>query len=915
MQWLARLCTSLGRSACALTASLFLLFLSSFSSFAADSHALNVPTPPVEVEKSAKFAVLAFRPKPETIARWQPVIDYLNQAGVSRRIELVAYSYKELEVAVAAKEVDFVLTQPSHYIILTYAQGLYSPLATLVEEDAGHELSNFGGVIVSRADRQDIAGINDLRGKKLAVANMSSLGGYQMQAREMLNNGVNAIDEMQIIEHKQPQDESINLVLKGEADVAFVRTGLIEMMAREGKIDLASLKVINPLKKEGFPFALSTRLYPEWPLAAMPWTDGNLSRQVAAAILAMPHGGKVALAAKIHGFTIPGDYRPVDQLLRDLRLPPFDVQSELTVKDIWQQFHLLIILLVLVIALILALNLMALQRSNKRLNAEKSRTYEQFEQLAAVEERQKIILSSLGEGVFGVDSRGLCSFINPVALEMLGWREKDILGRDQHEIFHHHHLDGRRYERKDCPICQTCQDGLTRRVEDCFWRKDGRSFMVQLTVTPQSKHGELIGAVAVFMDITDRNRIARELNTYRLDLEQRVQERTVELAEARYVAEAASAAKSTFLANMSHEIRTPMNAILGMAHLMRRDGLSAQQGERMKKIDKATQHLLGIINNILDFSKIEAGKMVLDESVLDVAKVIESAVSMLAERAAEKKLTISVDVEEFSSPLLGDSTRVVQSLINFLGNAIKFTPHGEIFVRARALSEDEQHLMLRIEVQDSGIGIPPEKLGQLFTAFQQADNSTTRQFGGSGLGLTITRRLAEMMGGAVGVESAVGVGSTFWFTARLRKGVLLDQPEISVESVNDLAVDFSAKRILLAEDEPINQEIILEILSELGVMVDVVNDGQEALERIQQASYDLVLMDMQMPRLDGVRATQSIRALPELAAIPIIATTANAFSEDRVRCLEAGMNDFVAKPIDPEELLEVVKTWLMTSLP
>lgn len=885
----------------------FLLILSCFQAQAADSEATVLQTNPPAV---AKFAVLAFRPKPETLARWQPVVDYLNQAGLNRRIELVAYTYKELEAAVAAKQVDFVLTQPAHYIILTYAQGLYSPLATLVEQEGGYQLAKFGGVIISRSERDDLVNIADLRGKKVAVSTLSSLGSYQMQARELLRHDLSAVQEMQIVELGQPQDKSVYAVLNGEADVAFIRTGLIEAMVREGKFDLSRLKVINPQKIAGFPFLVSTPLYPEWPLSAMPWTDGDLSRQVAAAILGMPHGGPQARAAAIHGFTIPGDYRPVDELLRELHLPPFAAPTKLAVRDVWQQYSALIIGLVALITALLSGIVFALHRSNVRLRQEKIRTHEQLDLIAATEARQQTILVSLGEGVFGVDMAGLCTFINPMALNMLGWQSSDVIGKNQHAVFHHHHVDGRPYHSVDCPILQTCQDGLTRRQEECFWRKDGSSFLVQLTVTPQLKNGQVMGAVVVFMDITEHNRIAQELNAYRLDLEKKVQERTAELGEARQVAEAASAAKSTFLANMSHEIRTPIAAILGMARLMRKGGLSLAQEDRLNKIDNATQHLLAVINDILDFSKIEAGKMTLDEAPLNVAELVDGAVAMLAQRAAEKDLLLLVEVDRFHASLLGDSTRLRQSLLNFLSNAIKFTQKGCVCVRVRSMFEDDNSLMLRFEVEDTGIGIPADKIGLLFTAFQQADNSMTREYGGTGLGLAVTRRLAEMMGGSAGAESELGVGSTFWFTALLRKSVAKQIAALPPVLSSPSAVDLSNRRILVAEDEPINQEILLEILAELNLTVEVANDGLEALELAKKSRYDLILMDMQMPKMDGVLTTAAIRQLAGQAATPIIATTANAFAEDRARCLAAGMNDFIAKPIDPAELIAMIRRWL-----
>jgi len=892
---------------------IFLLFLSHFvAAFAADA-------PPVQAQAEppktgiARFAVLAFRPKPETMLRWQPVVDYLNRAGLSRKVELVVYSYKELEAAVAAKEVDFVLTQPSHYIILTYAQGLHSPLATLIEQDGAHEMSTFGGVIVSRADREDIQGLADLRGKRMAVSSKTSLGSYQMQAREILKAGLNIEENCEVLELGQPQDKSVQAVLKGEADAGFVRTGVIESMSREGKIDPSRLKVVNPQTPADFPYLLSTRLYPEWPLSAMPWTNGDLAREMASAILAMPHGGQAARAANIHGFTIPGDYRPVDELLRELRLPPFNIPPEMTLQDIWLKYHLYIIALITLIATILAANLRALRLANLHLGEEKNRTREQLDRVAAAEAQQQTILTSLGEGAYGVDCQGVCIFINPKALVMLGWRAEEILGKSPHEIFHHHHADGRPYDSHECPVFMTTKDGVTRRQEDVFWRRDGSSFLAQLTVTPQMHGDQLIGAVIVFMDITERNRIARELNDYRQGLEERVQKRTAELAEARRVAEEACAAKSTFLANMSHEIRTPMNAILGMAHLMGRDGLPPFQAERLSKIDKAAQHLLGIINDILDFSKIEAGKMQIHASPLNIRAMVDGAVTMLAGRAAEKGLQLTVDVPAIPLNLLGDSTRLAQCLINFLANAIKFTVRGTIDLRVRLIAEDADSVILRFEVEDTGIGIAPENLQQLFTAFQQADNSTTRQYGGTGLGLAVTRRFAELMGGSVGAESEVGQGSTFWFTARLCKGSLPEPvAEVRISSRN-AAVDFSNRRILLAEDEPINQEIILEILAEVGASIEVANNGEEALEMVRSQHFDLVLMDMLMPKIDGLAATRAIRALPGKANLTIIATTANAFEEDRKRCMEVGMNDFIAKPVEPALLIEMVRHWLRQS--
>lgn len=517
------------------------------------------------------------------------------------------------------------------------------------------------------------------------------------------------------------------------------------------------------------------------------------------------------------------------------------------------------------------------------------------------------------ESIVITDIDAKIEYVNEAFVRSTGYSREEMMGQNPKVL-----NSGKTPPETFRAMWRTLTEGKTWKGEFANKRKDGSEYLEFAIISPiHQANGRITHYVAAKEDITEKTRLCKELDAHRYHLEELVAGRTTQLAEAFHQAELANHAKCSFLANVSHEIRTPMNAIVGLTHLLRRDRPTPEQAERLTRISIAADQLLSIVNDILDLSRMDAGKLSLEQTELSLPAILDSARAMIAEQAEAKGLAIRIECDDFPVCLQGDPTRLSQALFNLAGNAVKFTNQGVIALRARLIEDDGEHLLIRMEVEDTGIGIDIKKLSGLFQPFVQADVSSTRQYGGTGLGLAITQRLAKLMGGEAGVDSKTGGGSTFWFSVRLARSHPYTNSATTLTPADESEAEMLLRsmhcgaRLLLVEDNPVNRGVILDLILAAGLKADTAENGEQAIKKASMLRYDLILMDVQMPTMNGLEATRVIRHQPCGNQVPILAMTGNAFAEARQACQEAGMNDFVAKPVTPNDFYATLLKWLI----
>lgn len=886
-----------------------------------------------------KIGVLAFRGEAKAKKKWQPTADYLANKIPGHSFSITPLTNDTIKDSVKSRKIDFVLTNPASYVDLEILYGI-TRITTLRNKRLDGAYTKFGAVIFTRSDRNNIKSLEDLENKSFMAVHKKAFGGWWMALRELKAHDIDPESDLKSLQFVGfPQDKIVQAVREGTVDAGTVRTDLLERLDAQGKIKLSEFRILNQRVNSSFPFLHSTDLYPEWPIAIIKGTSEKLAQEVVIALLQLDENSLAAKAANIIGWTVPLDYQPVHELMKELRVGHYANKEKPSLSQVINFYKYWVLAFLSGFILLLGV-LIYITRLNRALDHSKTSLVKEVIDRSRAQQAERIQVKRI-RALYEITSKpGLsiheqidetlklgCHLLNAEIAKVCKIDDEKQTNTFMYTV---------------TPEGVTIKPGTTLPISNTFcsipYSSESAiaishigdseyrhhpcyelSNLETYAAAPIWVNGEKYGTVnfsshkprSIPFTETDQDLINLICKWVSVSIERELME---EASLEKEKAISANRAKSVFLANMSHEIRTPLTSIIGYADAsLDSDQNMYERVDALKTIARNGKHLLGIINDILDISKIEAGKLELDNTDVMLCDVIFDVEKIIEGQAIDKGLSFSIDCQfPLPSIIKSDPLRLKQILLNLCSNAVKFTDNGHVIVQASYI---ENERCLQIAVIDSGIGMTAEQIEIIFEAYKQAEKSTTRKFGGTGLGLSLSRQLAEKMGGSLTASSEPGIGTKFLFSLSINDPEKIEllhsylpSEKTVLNDTEDRAGGDIRGKILLAEDTPDIQRLIQMHLERMGADVTLADNGKQAVDATHNHSFDLILMDMQMPVMNGLEAVTTLRK--QGYNNPIVALTANATHQDQQISMDSGFDGFVTKPINKQTLHKIVRQYL-----
>ncbi len=681
--------------------------------------------------EQVKIGVLSHRGDETTLRHWTPTADYLSQYLDEYQFVIVPLDFEEIDGAVANQKVDFLLVNPGIYVTMEVRHRI-SRIATMNNLANGEPINQFGGVIFTSVDNSAIMTLEDLRGRSLMAVDETSLGGFQMAWRELKQAGINPQKDLNL-RFEGIHDDVVEAVVSGNVDVGTVRTGILESMADDGRIDLKQVRVIHSKETVDFPFLHSTTLYPEWPFSKLQHTPNELAQRVAIALLSMSHFDVAAQWGDYYGWTIPLEYQPVHELLRDLLLPPYDQVGRFTLTDVVSRYFGWILVISILIITLSSMTIY-IYRLHRKLEESKH----------LLEQQHVQILDSVADGIYGVDLQGNSTFINRAMESLTGWQSHEVIGRNQHEMLHHTRHDGSPHPPEECPVFRTFIESRARFVEDdLFWRKDGSSFPVEYSSNPiTNEAGKTVGSVVVFRDISEKKRLQEESRQYQTEL--------AHVARLSTMGEMAS--------GLAHELNQPLTAIATNADACVRLIESGQPQSKvvdaLEKISRQARHAGEIIRHLRQLVR----KQEPEFKSLDINKLIKDVLLLIRSEINRADINVTFKLDTDLPRVRAQHIHIDQVLLNLIRNALEAMVGQDTNKRiiiTTSLTEDK---MVRVSIADHGPGLSADVREKLFVPF------TTTKEKGMGIGLSLSQGIIQTHRGSLELDYSGCDGTSFSFT-------------------------------------------------------------------------------------------------------------------------------------------------------